>query len=227
LLLKSSRNGFFARFGKVLIIGLITILTSTTGFFIYQKLTSPVDAMFKSFTQVSAGHDHSLALASDGTIYAWGMGSDGQLGNGTTTNSTVPVAVTTTGTPMAGKTITSISAGYYHSLALASDGTVYAWGGGSDGQLGNSTTADSSVPVAVTTSGTPMSGKTITAISAGYSHSLVLASDGTVYAWGLGTNGRLGNSSSSSSNKPVAVTTSSTPMSGKTITAILLVVITP
>ena len=174
----------------------------------------------KTITAVSAGSYYSLALAGDGTVYTWGRNNYGQLGNGTTDDSNIPVAVTTTGTPMAGKTITAISAGRFHSLALASDGTVYAWGFNEEGQLGNGTTDDSNIPVAVTTTGTSMAGKTITAISGGYSHSLALASNGTVYAWGYNDYGQLGNGTTTVSNKPVAVTTTGTPIADKTITAI-------
>ena len=125
---------------------------------IYMTMNTSVQALSRRVVATAAGGDHSLALASDGTVYAWGYGADGRLGNGSTTNSSVPVAVTTAGTPMAGKTITQIAAGSGHSLALASDGTVYAWGYGAYGRLGNGSTTNSSVPVAVTTAGTPMAG---------------------------------------------------------------------
>ncbi|MFT4186029.1 MAG: hypothetical protein QM613_02205, partial [Micrococcaceae bacterium] len=171
----------------------------------------------KTITQIATGTNHMLALASDGTVYAWGLNDSGQLGDNTTTNSSVPVAVTTTGV-LSGKTITSISARSDHSLALASDGTVYAWGANGSGQLGNNTTTNSSVPVAVTTTGV-LSGKTITDISAGDAHSLVLASDNTLYSWGNGAYGRLGRGSTTSSSVPVAVTMTGV-LSGKTITDI-------
>ncbi len=126
---------------------------------------SLVNALAVRAVQVSGGSYHSLALSSSGAVYAWGWNGFGQLGNGTTTDSHIPVAVKTVGTSMAGKSITQISAGGSfndgHSLARASDGTVYAWGRGVYGQLGNGTTTDSNVPVAVKTVGTPMAAKTI------------------------------------------------------------------
>jgi alpha-tubulin suppressor-like RCC1 family protein len=135
----------------------------------------------KTITSVSSGNKHTLALASDGAVYAWGDGSSGQLGNGKFSSSVVPVQVP----GISG--ITAISAGESHSLALKSDGTVYAWGEGSYGRLGNGDFTSSNVPVQV------INLSDIKAISAGRLHSLALKSDGTVYAWGNGYEGQLGN----------------------------------
>ncbi|HPF30890.1 MAG TPA: chromosome condensation regulator RCC1, partial [Candidatus Saccharibacteria bacterium] len=125
--------------------------------------------------------------------YCWGSNSDGQLGNNSTTDSLVPVAVTTAGTPMTGKTIQAISAGYHHTCALDTAGAVYCWGYNNYGQLGNNSSTDSLVPVAVTTVGTDMSGKTIQAISVGDSHTCALDTAGAVYCWGYNGSGQLGN----------------------------------
>ena len=76
----------------------------------------------KTIMQTSSGASHSLALASDGTVYAWDANSGGQLGDGTTNGATTPVAVKTAGTPMAGKTIVQVDAGSGHSAPLTSDG---------------------------------------------------------------------------------------------------------
>jgi RHS repeat-associated protein len=144
-------------------------------------------------TMVAAGRTgyHTLALKSDGTVWAWGLNTDGQLGNNSTTTSKVPVQVTgLTGA-------TAIVAGADHSLTLRSDGTVWAWGYNSSGQLGNNSTTTSKVPVEVS----GLSG--ITQIAAGASHSLALRSDGTVWAWGANTDGQLGNKSTTGSKVPV------------------------
>ncbi len=171
----------------------------------------------KTITAISAGAAHSIALASDGTVYTWGNNFYGQLGNGNWTDSYTPTAVATSGV-LSGKIITAISVGGSHSIALASDGTVYSWGYNASGQLGNGSNIDSNIPVAVTTSGV-LSGKTITAISAGESHSIALASDGTVYSWGSNGNGQFGSGNTTDSNVPVAVNTSDV-LSEKIITAI-------
>ena len=148
----------------------------------------------KTIVQVAGSEETSLALASDGTMYIWGKN-----------NSNSPVAVPTTGTPMDGKRIVQVVHNLAHLLALADDGTMYAWGENSSGQLGNGTNTNSNVPVAVKTTGTPMDGKTITQVAAGGTHSLALASDGTIYSWGGNGKGQLGNGTAINSTIPVAV----------------------
>jgi alpha-tubulin suppressor-like RCC1 family protein len=143
---------------------------------------------------IAGGDSHSLALKSDGTVWAWGINDDGELGNGSTSNSSVPIQVTGLSGVMA------ITGGGYHSLALKSDGTVWAWGYNNYGQLGNGTTNSSSLPVQVS------SLSSITAISAGYWHSLALKSDGTIWAWGYNGDGELGNGSTNNSSVPIQVT---------------------
>lgn len=174
----------------------------------------------KTIVQVAGSEETSLALASDGTVYAWGENQYGQLGNGTNTDSNIPVAVKTTGTPMEGKQIVQIAAGRWSSFALASDGTVYSWGFNGGGPLGNGTTNHSNVPVAVKTTGTPMEGKTIVQVASSVFHSLALASDGTMYAWGDGSKGQLGNGTNTNSNIPVVVDASDPSIAGKTVTQI-------
>ena len=174
----------------------------------------------KTVIAVAAGQEHSLALCSDGTIAAWGENGLGQLGNNTTTSSTVPVAVITTGTPLEGKTVIAISAGFTHNLALCSDGTIASWGDNHYGQLGNNTTTSSTVPVTVVATGTPLEGKTVIAVSAGGYFSLALCSDGTMVAWGNNSYGKLGNNSTTTSLLPVAVLTTGTPLEDKTVIAV-------
>ncbi len=157
----------------------------------------------KTIIQVAAGGYHSIALASDGTVYIWGYNIHGQLGDASNTDSNVPVAVSTSGV-LAGKKIIQVAAGGYHSIALASNGTVYTWGDNIDGELGNGNNTNSNVPVAVSTSGA-LSGKTITQVAAGRFHSIALGSDGVVYTWGYNVEGELGNGSNTDSNVPVSV----------------------
>ncbi|MBI4331705.1 MAG: hypothetical protein HY673_10540, partial [Chloroflexi bacterium] len=126
---------------------------------------------------------HSLALKSDGTVRAWGLNDSGQLGNGTTTGSNVPVQVS----GLSGAA--AIAGGIFHSLALKFDGTVRAWGLNAYGQLGDGTTTDSNIPVQVN----GLSG--VVAIAAGGFHSLAIKTipiingdvnrDGTVNATDL------------------------------------------
>ncbi|MGV3664023.1 MAG: cadherin-like beta sandwich domain-containing protein, partial [Prosthecobacter sp.] len=161
----------------------------------------------KTVVAMAVGTYHTLVLCSDGSLLAWGGNTFGQLGNGNTTHSSVPVNVTVAGTPLAGKTIVALGAGSGHSLALCSDGTLAAWGSNMYGRLGNGSTTHSSVPVAVTTSGV-LAGKTVVELLGGSSHSMVRCSDGTVATWGFGNYGQLGNNDNSSSSTAVAVSSS-------------------
>ena len=170
----------------------------------------------KRVIAVSAGRYHNLALCSDGTMAAWGGNAYGQLGNGSTTDSPVPVPVSTTGI-LSGKTVVAISAGREHNLALCSDNTLVAWGGGGAGRLGNGGNSNQG-PVAVINTGV-LSGKTVVAISAGGEHSMALCSDSTIATWGANLSGQLGNNSTTNSSVPVAVIKTGV-LSGKTVVAV-------
>jgi len=103
-----------------------------------------------TFTTVSAGGFHACAVATTGSVYCWGSNSNGQLGDGTTTDSPTPGLVSAP----AGVSFTSVSAGGFHSCAIANAptlNTAYCWGANSSGQLGNGTTVDQLTPVAVST----------------------------------------------------------------------------
>jgi alpha-tubulin suppressor-like RCC1 family protein len=128
---------------------------------------------------VAAGHAHSLALKSDGTLWVWGGNEHGELGDGTTVQRNTPVRVSS----LAG--VVAVAAGSWYSLAVKSDGTVWSWGNNTYGQLGDGTTTDRLTPVQVPN----LTG--VVAVAAGDSHSLALKSDGTLWAWGY-NNGRLG-----------------------------------
>ena len=167
------------------------------------KVGKPADARTDlAYVQVSAGDRHSLALGSDGNAYTWGLNSNGQLGDGTTTRRTTPVMVkqpdrNTYPNLPADFTYMQISAGGDHSMALGSDGNAYTWGLNNYGQLGDGTTTDRSTPVMVKQ---PDRNRypdlpadfTYVQISAGGDHSMALGSDGNAYAWGWNGGGQLG-----------------------------------
>ena len=143
---------------------------------------------------VAGGDVHSLALKADGTVWAWGDNTLGQLGNGTLVSSNVPLQVNLIGPAIA------IEGGGDHSMALLEDGTVWTWGYNSNGQLGNGSIAFISL--------TPVQATGLTgviAISGGYLHSLALKNDGTVWAWGRNSEGQLGTGNTVESNVPVQV----------------------
>ena len=148
----------------------------------------------KKVVAISAGGSHSLALCSDGTLVAWGQNSDGQLGIGTTSVSTVPLRVDTTGV-LAGKRVVAIAGGTYLSMVLCADGSLAAWGTNYYGQLGINSSVSSSVPVLVDRSGA-LAGKSVVGAPELSNHCLVLCADGDVAAWGYDNYGQLGTSSS-------------------------------
>lgn len=123
--------------------------------------------------QVAGGY-HSLALFSDGSLYAWGENSYGQLGDGTTINRSAPTLI--------GTGYTAIALGIYHCIALKGS-TLYAWGYNKDGQLGDGTNTNRSSPTLI--------GTGFTEISAGGAHSFALKGS-TLYAWGYNREGQLG-----------------------------------
>ncbi|NIL64793.1 RCC1 domain-containing protein [Salinispora arenicola] len=137
-----------------------------------------------------------FGAASD-TILAWGSNFFGELGNGTTTNSSTPVAVSLPADTAA----VAIAAGDAHSVALTAAGTVLAWGDNSHGQLGDGTGADSLTPVGVNLP----AGVTASAVAAGRDHSVALTSAGAVLAWGGNSFGQLGDGTVVDRSTPVAV----------------------
>ncbi len=147
-----------------------------------------------SVIAIASGANFALALRNDGTVWAWGDNESGQLGNGTTVNSSVPVQISEISNVVVISASSDVS-----SIALKSDGTVWAWGDGQYGQLGNGTTGYSSVPVQVSDLS-----NVITVASGGYS-ALALRSDGTLWAWGCNQLGELGNGTTVNSSVPVQV----------------------
>lgn len=168
---------------------------------------------------ISAGASHSAALCGDGTVVCWGDNTNGQLGDGGSTLSNVPVAVSTSGV-LAGRSITAIACGQNHTLALLADGAVVAWGSNGSQQLGNNNgTTPSNVPVFVDVAGV-LNGKRVLRLAAGGHSSLVQTTDGVLASWGLNDRGQLGVNSTTTFGTPQAVVMSGV-LSGKTVTRLL------
>jgi hypothetical protein len=142
--------------------------------------------------EVAAGDYFSLALRDDGTLWAWGEGGHGQLGLHSDNDHTVPYQVHGPDNVGYLSGITKVAAGANFSLAVKSDGTVWAWGEGGHGQLGINTKDDHTVPYQVHGPGNVGYLTDIVDVAAGQHHSLALKRDGTVYAWGGNGYGQLG-----------------------------------
>ena len=174
----------------------------------------------KTLTQISVGFQDACALDSAGAVYCWGWNSEGELGDGSTaTSSNVPVAVDTSGA-LAGKTITQISAGDQVTCALDSAGAAYCWGDNAFGVLGNGSDQNSSVPVAVDTSGA-LADQTLRQISAGQQDVCAVDVAGTAFCWGNNNyDGALGGGTgAASSSVPVPVDMGGV-LAGKTLTQV-------
>jgi alpha-tubulin suppressor-like RCC1 family protein len=167
--------------------------------------------------QIATGDAHTCALLSAGTVRCWGSGGNGRLGDGATTDRSLPVVVLESdGTPLGG--VIQIATGSAHTCALLSAGTVRCWGSGGFGRLGDGATTDRSLPVVVLESGgTPLGG--VIQIATGGFHTCALLEDvdKTVRCWGFGGRGRLGDGTTTTRLNPVEVLESDgTPLGGVT-----------
>ena len=156
---------------------------------------------------VSAGKSHSLALESDGSVWAWGFNENGQLGAGIFIDSSSPIQVLS---PL--PVVNAIAAGGNHNLAVDDNGKIWAWGFDADGELGDGTAVKND-PFGEIIPGMVNSLTSIEALAAGNVHSMALRSDGSVWAWGDGTHGQIGDGKARSSAEdqqiPVQVVASS------------------
>ncbi len=148
-------------------------------------------AVLEDVRSVAAGGDFTIALKTDGTLWAWGGNDYGQLGNGTTAPSSQPVQVL--------DQVTAVSAGDYHVAAIRADGTLWTWGDDLYGQLGDGSLDSVSVPHQVLDN--------VTAVSAGANATAAVRSDGTLWTWGDNLFGQLGDGTRDSVSAPHQVLT--------------------
>lgn len=169
-------------------------------------LTGTAATLAGAITKLSTGGNHSLALAADGTVWAMGDNSFGQLGTGDTTAHARPVKVV--GLP-SGTPAMDVAAGRNHSLVLLADGTVWAFGANTYGQLGTSSGMDAT-PHPTPTQVTTLTG--IAGISAGASDSSLARKNSGLWTWGQNDAGQLGLGDKTARNVPVqAVNAPSSP----------------
>ena len=161
------------------------------------KVGVPTQVGTANWSAVAAGSRHSLAIRNDdGVLFAWGAGDEGQIGNNSTSLQSSPTQVSDSGARW-----TQVAGGVGHSLGVRNDGTLWAWGRGTDGQLGQNV-ANSLLPLQV--GGL----NTWKAVAAGAYHSAALQTDGNVlslWTWGLNGDGQLGNGSNASATSPVVI----------------------
>jgi alpha-tubulin suppressor-like RCC1 family protein len=142
-------------------------------------------------TNIAAGDFHALALKSDNTVWAWGDNQYGQVGNGSSgSDALIPAQVGSL------SSVRTVAAGGYHSLAIKTDGTLWAWGRNTAGQLGNNTTTQSTTPIQSLVTN-------VIGIAAGTNSSYALSTNLTVWAWGQNDKGQLGDNTTTERHVPV------------------------
>jgi alpha-tubulin suppressor-like RCC1 family protein len=159
--------------------------------------SSPVSVVggFTDWCQVSAGSNHTAAVRQNGTIWAWGCNGIGRLGDGTAVDKSSPVSVVGGFTDWC-----RVGAGNTHTAAVRQNGTLWAWGSGGSGKLGDGTVATKSSPVSVLGGFTDWC-----RVSAGTFHTAAVRQNGTLWAWGSNANGRLGDGTAVNKSSPVSV----------------------
>ena len=138
---------------------------------------SPIKIM-DNVAAVSASVDHTMAIRADGSLWAWGWNSSGQLGDGTTINQLSPIRIM--------ENVVAVSAGRDHTMAIKTDGSLWAWGANWNGQLGNGTYSfePTTNPVKIMDN--------VTNVSAGWGYTMVIKADDSLWAWGGNDQGQLG-----------------------------------
>jgi alpha-tubulin suppressor-like RCC1 family protein len=149
-----------------------------------------------NWKQVSCSNSRTAAIKTDGSLWIWGRGIDGSLGNNVGTNRSTPIT-----TFAGGNNWKQVSCGGFSTAAIKTDGTLWTWGRGTQGQLGNNSTTARSTPVTTFAGGTNWK-----SISFGGDHIAAIKTDGSLWIWGLAGSGQLGNNVATS-NRQTPVTT--------------------
>ena len=159
--------------------------------------SSPVQTISggTDWKSISVSSGFAGAIKIDGTLWLWGNGTSGQLGDNTLTNKSSPVQTVSGGTNWR-----QISTGTFHSSAIKTDGTLWLWGLGTQGSIGNGALLNISSPVQ-----TVLGGTTWCQTSVGGAHSAAIKTDGTLWIWGYNSFGQLGNGTITNTSTPVQV----------------------
>ncbi|ELT97775.1 hypothetical protein CAPTEDRAFT_180059 [Capitella teleta] len=152
----------------------------------------------KRITAIACGSHHSMALSSEGEIFAWGQNNCGQVGSGTTSNQPTPRKVTAC---IGSKKCISIACGQTSSIAAFDTGEVFGWGYNGNGQLGLGNNINQPNPCRLVV----LNNVFITQIACGYAHTLGLTDEGSLYAWGANSYGQLGTGNKANMISPVRI----------------------
>ncbi|XP_032831091.1 RCC1 and BTB domain-containing protein 1 isoform X1 [Petromyzon marinus] len=152
----------------------------------------------KRVTQVACGSHHSMVLTDDGEVFTWGYNNCGQVGSGTTANQATPRRVTVC---IQNKFVVNIACGQTSSMIVLDKGQVYSWGYNGNGQLGLGNTMNQPTPCRLVS----LQGICIVQVVCGYAHTIALADDGSVHAWGANSYGQLGIGNKTNLQAPVQI----------------------
>lgn len=141
------------------------------------------------FATISVGNWYSVAIKADGSLWAWGSNTFGQLGDGTNDDKNTPVKIM--------DNVSAVSAGGFHTMAIKTDGSLWAWGRNISAQLGDSSNENKKAPVKIMDD--------VLAVSAGGEHTVAIKTDGSLWTWGDNGDGQLGDGTNDYKSKPTKV----------------------
>ncbi|XP_018620658.1 RCC1 and BTB domain-containing protein 2 isoform X2 [Scleropages formosus] len=152
----------------------------------------------KKVTQVACGSHHTIALTTEGEVFAWGYNNSGQVGSGSTANQPTPRRVSSC---LQNKVVVNIACGQLCSMAVLDNGEAYGWGYNCNGQLGLGNNGNQQTPCRIAA----LQGINIVQVACGYAHTLALTDEGLVYAWGANSYGQLGTGNKSNQAWPTLI----------------------
>jgi len=146
-----------------------------------------------NWKQVSCGFEHIAAIKTDGTLWSWGDGTLGQMGDNTIVNKSSPVQTVAGGTNWK-----QVACVFSHTAAIKTDGTLWLWGYNGSGQLGDNTIVNKSSPIQTVAGGTNWK-----QVACGDSHTAAIKTDGTIWTWGFNNSGQLGDNTVVNKSSPI------------------------
>jgi len=176
----------------------------------------------ETITRVFLGDYHSSAITSEGRVFTWGYNSKGQLGDNTTTDKLLPTDITSQLNLNIGESVISASLGEEYSCAVTSLGRLFTWGNNTFGQLGDTSTTNSSTPTDITVQFELNNEEMIVSASLGGDHSSAITSVGRIFTWGYNFSGQLGDDTRTNQHTPKDITSQFTLSAGETILSVSL-----
>ncbi|KAG1932878.1 RCC1 and BTB domain-containing protein 2 isoform X1 [Pimephales promelas] len=152
----------------------------------------------KRVAEVACGSHHTIALTTEGEVFAWGYNNSGQVGSGSTANQPTPRRVSSC---LQNKVVVNIACGQLCSMAVLDNGETYGWGYNCNGQLGLGNNGNQQTPCRIAA----LQGINIVQVACGYAHTLALTDEGFVYSWGANSYGQLGTGNKSNQAVPTLI----------------------